>query len=362
MLDDYDYDRVFEENGDFWDLGIEEQAQFISDYYILKIGESIPSIHQPLSSYENILPDDWKDNPNFADWYIMNDEPATTILGGGNSGPPEEIFSDDEDMGDTDTYADELQEKILIGEDALSPLVLDLDGDGIELTSLHSLDAVYFDLDVDEFAEASGWVTGGDGLLTIDLNGDGIVNDNGELFGNGTGFQNGFLALSAYDNNGDSYINNNDIIWYDLKVWVDSNINGRSESDELHRLTDLGISEINLSYVNVNYTHSDNLIKQESTFTINGNEHYIYDVYFKYSNLNSFYVGSYNIEPAIYKLPLLRGYGVLPNLNFSMSLDNDLQDEDSLLYQIVNFSSQDLAGLFTDDDTPVNAVRDIMFR
>src|SRR3989339_2066681 len=31
---DYDYGRVFEPGGDFWDLGIEEQAQFIRDYYI----------------------------------------------------------------------------------------------------------------------------------------------------------------------------------------------------------------------------------------------------------------------------------------------------------------------------------------
>jgi len=31
-------------------------------------------------------------------------------------------------------------------------------------------------------AEASGWITGGDGLLCIDLNSDGIINNQTELF------------------------------------------------------------------------------------------------------------------------------------------------------------------------------------
>lgn len=67
-----------------------------------------------------------------------------------------------------------------------SPLVMDIDGDGIELSSLDGGDAVYWDIDADGVAEASAWVTGGDGLLAVDLNRDGIVNDNTELFGNTT--------------------------------------------------------------------------------------------------------------------------------------------------------------------------------
>ncbi|MCP4073961.1 MAG: hypothetical protein GY742_19875, partial [Hyphomicrobiales bacterium] len=47
------------------------------------------------------------------------------------------------------------------------PLVLDLDGDGIETVS-QSQSGVHFDMDGDYFAEASGWVSSDDGFLVID--------------------------------------------------------------------------------------------------------------------------------------------------------------------------------------------------
>ena len=63
------------------------------------------------------------------------------------------------------------------------PLVLDLDGDGLELTRADG-DNVYFDIDNDDFAERTGWVGGDDGLLARDLNGNGTIDDISELFGN----------------------------------------------------------------------------------------------------------------------------------------------------------------------------------
>ena len=64
-----------------------------------------------------------------------------------------------------------------------SPLVLDLDGDGVELAALGGVGSVYWDIDLDGFGEASGWISGDDGLLAIDLNSDGLINDHGELLG-----------------------------------------------------------------------------------------------------------------------------------------------------------------------------------
>jgi hypothetical protein len=78
----------------------------------------------------------------------------------------------------------------------ISPLVIDLDGDGVELVSLENSTA-FFDLNLDGFAENTGWVAADDALLALDANGDGIINDNSELFGNQTGHANGFLALAA---------------------------------------------------------------------------------------------------------------------------------------------------------------------
>jgi hypothetical protein len=47
------------------------------------------------------------------------------------------------------------------------PLLLDLDGDGIETTSLAQSRA-YFDVDGDGFAERTGWVGADDGILAND--------------------------------------------------------------------------------------------------------------------------------------------------------------------------------------------------
>ena len=51
------------------------------------------------------------------------------------------------------------------------PLVLDLDGDGVELTAMNN-SAAYVDLDNDGIAEQVGWVSADDGLLAIDINGN----------------------------------------------------------------------------------------------------------------------------------------------------------------------------------------------
>ena len=63
------------------------------------------------------------------------------------------------------------------------PLVLDLDGDGITLDGLSSASRK-FDLNDTGFAVRTGWAGPGDGFLALDRNGDGLINDIGELFGN----------------------------------------------------------------------------------------------------------------------------------------------------------------------------------
>lgn len=210
-------------------------------------------------------------------------------------------------------------------EDAASPLVLDLDGDGVELTSLAS-GAVYWDIDLDDMAEASAWVTGGDGLLVVDLNEDGVINNHAELFGDQTGSPNGFAALGAYDSNSSGYITSADADWGDLLVWIDANEDGYSQEAELHTLDELLITSIDLGYSNVSYTISGNEIKQESTFTINGNTRDIVDAWFAYDNVNTRYAGEYELDSRTLFLPTLRGYGKLPDLHIAMSQNEDLLD------------------------------------
>lgn len=73
------------------------------------------------------------------------------------------------------------------------PLVLDLDGDGIELTTLAG-SAAHFDYGQDGFAERTGWVSPDDGILVIDDNANGTVDGAAGLFGSPT--QDGFEVLS----------------------------------------------------------------------------------------------------------------------------------------------------------------------
>jgi len=115
-------------------------------------------------------------------------------------------------------HAEDAQNGFERSEQAGSPLVLDLDGDGIELTAVNTTN-VFFDVDGDGFREATGWVQSDDGLLVLDRNNDGYINDNSELFGNFT--TSGFVELRAIDDNGDNYIDANDSQFADLQIWRD---------------------------------------------------------------------------------------------------------------------------------------------
>ena len=90
-----------------------------------------------------------------------------------------------------------------------SPIILDLDGDGVETVGVK--DGAYFDHDGNGFAEQTGWASSHDGLLVMDRNGDGIINGGKELFGNetllanGAKAANGFQALAELDSNHDGH-------------------------------------------------------------------------------------------------------------------------------------------------------------
>lgn len=78
----------------------------------------------------------------------------------------------------------------------------------------------YFDIDGDGWTEQTAWVTGGDGLLVRDFNGNGTIDGLAELFGTET--ESGFAALGALDGNADGLIDANDAAYLSLRVWVGS--------------------------------------------------------------------------------------------------------------------------------------------
>lgn len=235
-----------------------------------------------------------------------------------------------------------------------SPLVLDLDGDGVELTSLGS-NPVYWDIDQDGFAEASGWVAADDGLLAIDLNSDGMINDNGELFGTET--TDGFSVLAQLDTNSDNKIDVNDTQFGDLRVWQDTNQDGISQSSELSTLSALNIESINLNATTVDYFSFGNHVTHESSFTFtNQTTHDVIDVWFNYDETNTRYNLDYDLDVRTLFLPTLRGYGELADLHIAMSNDETLLD------MVKDLTDTSFANLFDDLGTTTSDVIDIMYR
>jgi hypothetical protein len=167
-----------------------------------------------------------------------------------------------------------------------TPIVLDLNGNGIETLSLSA--GVQFDLLATGNKAGTGWVGGGDGLLALDRNHDGTINDGGELFGSGTTLangqkaSNGYQAMAELDSNGDGVINSKDSLYGDLRVWVDGNADGVSQSDELKSLQQLGISQLNLDGKQDASLNNGNIVGATSTYqTADGQTHAAADVWFQ---------------------------------------------------------------------------------
>ncbi|TPI52296.1 hypothetical protein FJ420_32390, partial [Mesorhizobium sp. B3-1-3] len=209
----------------------------------------------------------------------------------------------------------------------VSPLVLDLDSDGIELTSLAGSN-VYFDLDADGFAERTGWVTGGDGMLAYDANGNGQIDNINELFGNAT--TDGFTVLRNFDSNSDGIIDAADAKFVDLRIWVDTNGNGQTDTGELKRLSDLGVVSIQANAQQVTQTIAGNAVSHIASYQrADGSTKAVVDVWYTNDQMASKKIvdDGFSVDPEAALLPDLRGWGNVADLQYAMSMDGGLREE-----------------------------------
>jgi Ca2+-binding RTX toxin-like protein len=221
----------------------------------------------------------------------------------------------------------------------IDPLVLDLNGNGqIDLVPLSSSGA-YFDLNGDGLPERTGWVQPGDGLLALDRNGNGTIDDISEVFGGETG--DGFGDLGLYDTHFDWNwrIDALDVVFDDLRIWRDLNQDGISQAGELSSLQDEGITSLSLRARYVWREFDGNVLAGESTFVRNGSEALLADVLLDTDPLDTngdpyravdtgFFESA---DPAVFRLPWLRGSGMVRDAQYAYDLDPVLRDTASAL-------------------------------
>ena len=148
---------------------------------------------------------------------------------------------------------------------SVSPLVLDLDGNGFDIVGQNA--GVKFDMTNDGVADNTSWVGATDALLAIDTNHNGTIDNQSELFGNTSTARDGFANLAQYDGNHDNVIDAHDSAFTNILVWQDTNQDGVSQSDELHSLSSLGITAISLTTTAANQNISDATITNISSVT-----------------------------------------------------------------------------------------------
>lgn len=180
--------------------------------------------------------------------------------------------ADEHEIEDTGTYADGSSTPMTEEHDPndprgnmWGPVILDLDGDGIDVSFGGQ---ATFDIDGDGFREQTAWAAADDGFLVVDLDADGNISASG---GDGDITQGAEIAFASwagegatdlqglaqarddegrliFDSNGDGVLDNNDDVWNSMKVFQDLDQDGEVDEGELRTLDDWGISQINLTY------------------------------------------------------------------------------------------------------------------
>lgn len=219
-----------------------------------------------------------------------------------------------------------------IFKEVISPLVLDLDGDGVETISINR--NVHFDHDGNGLPESTGWVGSDDGLLVYDRNGNGEADNGGELFGsytvlqNGSKAANGFLALAEFDSDRNEKIDAQDAIFSSLRIWRDLNLDGLTQAGEMFTLQEVGVAAMSTRYETSNKVDSQgNERRQIGAYTrTDGSTAQMHDVWLERNSGKAFSNGEDGSDPVgMQGLPEIDGFGSLQDLRDAMASDPTLR-------------------------------------
>jgi hypothetical protein len=153
---------------------------------------------------------------------------------------------------------------------------------------------VLFDMNGDGVREKVAWTRASDpvAFLVRDRNGNGAIDDGTELFGNhsvlpsGQPVTNGFEALAFFDRpensgNGDGMINSADAVWYELRLWVDWNHDGRSHPEVLYRMEEFQVWSISLAFSTIERSDAfGNHFRLKASCQLGPKIRHAYDVFF----------------------------------------------------------------------------------
>ncbi|WP_297895960.1 polymorphic toxin type 44 domain-containing protein [uncultured Campylobacter sp.] len=218
----------------------------------------------------------------------------------------------------------------------VDPLALDLNGDGKIGISPAPNGGAYFDHNGDGVSHRSSWISKEDVILAYDRNGNGNIDDGGELFGNFTQIKDkdgnqrlakdGYEALKEFDSNNDGLIDNKDDKFKDLKIWQDANSNGISDEGELKSLDELGIASLSLNHneVNEDLGGGNTLSLKGSYIKTDGTAHSMGDLNFNVDTINSKFKDGAPLSSEDMARANIKGFGLLRDLRSAAALNKDL--------------------------------------
>jgi Ca2+-binding RTX toxin-like protein len=210
------------------------------------------------------------------------------------------------------------------------PILLDLDGNGLETVGLAA--NVYFDHDGDGVLTKTGWAGPNDALLVWDRNANGSIDTGAELFGdftplpNGTLAPNGFAALAALDANGDGILDASDPAFAELKLWRDTSQDGQTGAGELISLADAGIVSLNLANTLKNQRLANgNTLAREGSFTrADGTTSAMGEFRLAIDTFDTKFAEQIEVPEALKTLPNMGGAGNVRELQQAAALSESL--------------------------------------